>query len=84
MGGQALCSTGAAERSEAWSLPKEEAWPSLALGSAHRPKGEWVKVAEDLEASPLLPLAWPPVPPRATSRVRLWWPQLWAQQVVGM
>lgn len=72
------------ERSEALLLPKKEVWPFSGPGPAYRPKGEQVKVAEGLEVSPLLPLAWSPVPPRATPRVRLWWPPLWVKWPAGM
>lgn len=51
-------------------------WPT------YRPNSEWLKAADGLEGSPLLLLAWSPVSPTATLRVRLWGQHLWAEQVV--
>lgn len=48
-------------------LPKKEDWPFSGPGPACGPKAEWVKVAEGLEASLLLPLAQSPIPLRAAS-----------------
>lgn len=63
----ALCRGGTAERSETFLLPKKEDWPFSGPGPACGPKAEWVKVAEGLEASLLLPLAQSPIPLRAAS-----------------